>query len=178
MSACVKCAAVLDAAALACRRCGLVVANAEAFAARTHAEVPAALLAAWAAALERWDDGERHLDVVHQAALANQLAWASRQYRQAGQSRPGDRWVTEMHGRLATMAETVALVGDRGAALRAKKRARTIAIVIGAVLVAMLLGAVLVYRSFSDHMEPNRRAPPPSWAPDFGRPVPGPARGP
>ena len=164
-SACAKCGGELTATSLACGRCGLTLAHADAFAARRTHDVPASLLVAWERVVEAWDDGSRHDDVVHQAALACQLAWASRQYRVVAPQHPGDPRIPEMQARLARMAETVALVGDAGDAARAKRRIRTVRIVIAVVLIGLALALYLGYRNFRKDAGPPAGAPPP--APGF-----------
>jgi hypothetical protein len=177
--ACAKCAAALADGAVACARCGLVVANAGAFVARGEREAPAALRAAWERVLAAWDDPERHADFVHEAALASQLPWASRQYRAEQRQRPDDPRAGEMMARLARMAETVALVGDGGeAARRAAARAKLVRVVVVVLVLGLLLVLFLGYREMQRGAPPGEalpRVPPPGL---FGDPVPGPAKGP
>jgi hypothetical protein len=89
----------------ACVRCGLAVAHMAAYAARRDDEVPAEVIAAWAAAEARWDDPASHERLRGLVAQHAAFAWAAARYREAQRQRPGDAVAAAQLERLTRAAE-------------------------------------------------------------------------
>ena len=65
----------------ACPTCGLATERMAAFKDAREAAVPEAVRTAWQHAIEAWDDGARHDELLRVAAAHDRYAWAAGRYR-------------------------------------------------------------------------------------------------
>ncbi|MEO8699543.1 MAG: zinc ribbon domain-containing protein [Kofleriaceae bacterium] len=84
---CPKCGAARSDVAAACTKCGLVAARMETYAKDLDASIPEVLIAAWARAVESWDDPARHDEILRLATQHDAFAWVAARYRARGDDR-------------------------------------------------------------------------------------------
>jgi hypothetical protein len=165
---CPKCGTE-QAAATACRRCGLLRARfADARVAADEAVVPPDAMAAglWAHAARDFADLKAHEAFVNHCQASGQIAHAAARYRQAridrgAEAEPAAGAMLERIGKLAALQLTVSAHPD-GAKRRARKTLMTV------VLVVMLVTGVIVLILLMQKTDALRHRP----SPDVDEAVP------
>ncbi len=143
--ACPKCGATRSDA-IACERCGLLVAHMDAYRAHRDASVPSRLGAAWEHAVASWNDPAAHDRVVAIAAELESFAWIAMRYRELAKT--GDGIAQAQLARISRAAEVTMTIGAVARRVGEPEKARYRGLQMMIAVLVLTMAGTWVYARF------------------------------